>query len=184
MVLMTVVFPMNPSPAAGLLLIDDFSRDDGRSLLGTPWRLITDRVMGGVSVGRMSISEQHGRRALCLAGEVSLANNGGFVQVSLDLSSNGTLDASRLTGVHLVIRGNGEGYKVHLKTPDTALPWQSYRAEFRAGHDWREVRLPFLGFEPHRLDAPLDTRRLSRLGIVAIGRAMAAEVCLTEVGLY
>lgn len=30
-------------------LINDFGRADGRSRLGTHWRLITDQVMGGVS---------------------------------------------------------------------------------------------------------------------------------------
>jgi hypothetical protein len=182
--LTTLVLHMQPSLAAGPMPIDDFTRDDGLSLLGTPWRLVTDRVMGGVSDARLSVGERDGRRALCLTGDVSLANNGGFVQTNLDLSGKGTLDASHLTGVRLVVSGNGEGYKVHIKTPDTVLPWQSYRADFRAGEDWREVRLPFVEFEPHRVDPPLDTRRLSRLGIVAIGRAMTAEVCLAEIGLY
>ena len=30
-----------------ILLIDDFSREDGRSALGTEWRAFTDQVMGG-----------------------------------------------------------------------------------------------------------------------------------------
>lgn len=132
----------------------------------------------------MEIGEIDDRRALCLRGDVSLANNGGFVQVNLALSPKGTLDASRSTGVRLVVRGNGEGYKIHLKTPDTSLPWQSYRADFRAGRDWYEVRLPFSRFEPHRLTERLDTHRLGRLGIVASGRAMEAEICVAEVGLY
>jgi len=37
-----------------ILLIDDFSREDGRSALGTEWRAFTDRVMGGVSRGSAS----------------------------------------------------------------------------------------------------------------------------------
>lgn len=178
---------MNQSPAASPLLIDDFARDDGRSLLGTEWRLATDRVMGGRSEARMSVLDTQGpggRRALCLSGDVSLENNGGFVQVNLALAPHGERDASAFTGVRLVVRGNGEDYKVHLKTPDTALPWQSYRADFRAGDDWHEVRLPFSAFTPHRLDAPLDTRRLRRLGIVAIGRAMHADLCVAELGFY
>lgn len=174
----------HPSPASGPMLIDDFSRDHRVSLLGTPWRLVTDRVMGGLSEGRMEIGEHEGRWALCLRGDVSLAKNGGFIQVNLDLGTAGPLDGSHLTGVRLVVRGNGEGYKLHLKTPETTLPWQSYRADFRALGDWREVHLPFSAFEPHRLARPLDTRRLARLGIVAIGRAMGAEVCVAEVGLY
>ena len=184
MELMTLMVPMIPSPAAGLLVVDDFARDDGRSLLGTSWRLVTDRVMGGLSSGRLCVGEQYDRRALCLSGKVSLANNGGFVQVILDLDSNGTLDVSGLSGLYLVARGNGQDYNVHLKTPETVLPWQSYRAGFHASDEWREVRLPFHGFKPHRLETPLDTHRLSRIAIVAIGRPMAAEVYLSGVGFY
>ena len=184
MVSLTLVLSMNPSLGVDPVLIDDFTRDDGRSLLGTPWRLVTDRVMGGLSTGRITLGTHKGRRSLCLSGDVSLANNGGFVQVNLELAPDGTLDASAFEGVRLVVRGNDEDYKVHLKTLDTSLPWQSYRAEFLAGDDWCERRLPFSAFAPHRLAAPLDTRRLRRLGIVAIGRAMEAEVCLAEIGFY
>jgi hypothetical protein len=171
------------------MLIDDFSTGDGISRLGTPWRLATDQVMGGVSSARMTIEGDTARRALCLRGAVSLANNGGFVQVNLALGPTsegpqGTLDASGFAGVRLVVRGNGEAYKVHLKTPDGPLPWQSYRADFVADDAWTEVRLPFADFQPHRLGVPLDTRRLQRLGIVAIGRAMRAEVCVAQLGLY
>ena len=184
LITLPLVLAMNQSPAAYPLLIDDFARGDGRSLLGTNWRLVTDRVMGGLSEARMTVVDTQGRRALCLSGDVSLDNNGGFVQVNLALAPDGDRDASAYTGVRLVVRGNGEDYKVHLKTPDTALPWQSYRADFRAGDDWHEVRLPFSAFSTHRLDAPLDIRRLRRLGIVAIGRAMHADLCVAELGFY
>ncbi len=55
-----------------MLLIDDFENNDGLSRLGTPWRLVTDRVMGGVSAGWMSLKEIDGRRALCMNGDLSL----------------------------------------------------------------------------------------------------------------
>jgi hypothetical protein len=163
-------------------LIDDFA--DRQSRLGTPWRLVTDQVMGGVSTGRMARSEQDGRSLLCMTGDVSLENNGGFVQVNLDLGPSARLDASAYTGIRLVVRGNGEVYNLHLKTAATTMPWQSYRAEFVADDTWREVRLPFAAFTPHRLVPALDVTRLKRLGIVAIGRAMQAELCVDEIGFY
>jgi hypothetical protein len=165
-------------------LIDDFASADGRSRPGTPWRLVTDQVMGGVSTARMEYRVLDGQRALCMTGEVSLANNGGFVQVNLDLSPEGRLDAGAFTGVRLIARGNGETYNLHLKTAATTMPWQSYRADFIAGHSWREVRLPFADFTPHRLVPALDPTRLRRLGLVAIGREMRAELCIAEVGFY
>ncbi len=169
-------------PTGGL--IDDFGAADRRSRLGTTWRLVTDQVMGGVSTGRMQRRTIDGRAALCMSGDVSLANNGGFVQLSLDLSPSGLLDAGAFAGVRLVVRGNGEAYNLHLKTAATSMPWQSYRAGFTAGDTWQEVRLPFGSFAPHRLVPALDVTRLKRLGIVAIGRTMRAELCVAELGLY
>ncbi len=170
--------------AADTLLIDDFGTAGGPSRLGTPWRLVTDGVMGGVSAGALSRAEIDGRSALCLQGEVSLENNGGFVQAALDLAPEGYLDASTYTGIRLVVRGNGESYNLHLKTADVRLPWQSYRSIVPTGPRWREIRLPFGGFEPHRISVPLDTAGLRSLGLVAIGRAFAADFCVAEIGLY
>jgi hypothetical protein len=167
-----------------MLLIDDFTSEDGLSRLGTPWRLVTDRVMGGVSVGQMARKQTDGHHALCLQGEVSLENNGGFVQAALDLAPEGDLDAHGYTGIRLLVRGNGESYGLHLKSADIRLPWQSYRSAIPTGPDWQEIRLPFHRFAPHRIDVPLDTTRLRRLGLVAIGRAFTAELCVAEVGLY
>ena len=65
------------------LLLDDFSRPDGRSALGTAWRAFTDQVMGGVSTQSVGRETVEGERALRLRGEVRLDNNGGFVQVAL-----------------------------------------------------------------------------------------------------
>ena len=49
------------------------------------WRLITDSVMGGVSKGYISQDMIAGRPCLRMRGDVSLENNGGFVQMALDL---------------------------------------------------------------------------------------------------
>jgi hypothetical protein len=168
-----------------VLVVDDFSRDDLISALGTPWRGFSDQVMGGISEETIALATIDGRRALRLTGEVRLENNGGFIQTALDLAPEGrTLDASSYTGVLLVVRGNGERYGVHLRTPDCVRPWQSYRAGFIAEADWREIRLPFASFEPYRLTEPLDVDYLRRLGLVAIGRAFHADLVISAVGLY
>lgn len=165
-------------------MIDDFGGKNGMSRLGTPWRVVTDQVMGGVSQAGMQISEQAGRQALCLYGDVSLANNGGFVQANLNLAIRGPFDASHFEGVRLVAKGNNEDYNVHLKTVDTSAPWQSYRAGFHAASEWRTIHLPFNTFVAHRLSAELNTAALNKIGIVAIGRAFRAEVCIAELAFY
>jgi len=164
------------------LLLDDFSRPDGRSALGTAWRAFTDQVMGGVSTQSVGRETVEGERALRLRGEVRLDNNGGFVQVALDLG--GPRDASAFKGLRLRVRGNGERYAVHLRNRDTRLPWQYYEAAFTAKPRWSEVELPFDGFAPQALRTPLDRRALLSVGIVASKRAFQADVALSRLEIY
>lgn len=167
------------------MLIDDLQRPDGLSTLGTRWEAISDRVMGGLSDARLERDNHDGRPCLHLHGSVRLDNNGGFVQMGLDLEPRGgEIDARPWTGLELTVQGNGERYGVHLRTGDVTRPWQSYRAGFTAGPDWAEVRLPFSDFAPHRLDTALDLSRLRRIGLVAIGRPFQADLRLARIGFY
>ena len=160
-------------------IIDDLSRAPPMAATGCPWRLFTDQVMGGVSQATMVRDIVAGRPAIRLRGDVRLENNGGFVQMSLDLSPDGgVVDASGWSGVELDVFGNGEEYGVHLRTDALTRPWQSWRQIFTASAEWRTVRLPFDRFAPHRVDVPFDPRRLRRIGVAAIGRAFAPDLAL------
>ena len=141
--------------------------------------------MGGLSKAYVSRDWVNGRPCLRLRGDVRLDNNGGFIQAALDLSPSGAgLDASAYEGLRLVVRGNGELYSLHLRTPDNSRPWQSYRAQFTAGDHWQTIELPFGSFAPYRLEVPLDISRLRRIGLVAIGRAFHADLALAEISFY
>jgi hypothetical protein len=167
------------------MLIDDMRQPDGLSLIGTRWEVISDRVMGGLSDARLDHGTHEGRDCLHLHGTVRLENNGGFVQMALDLAPHGgELDASMWTGLELVVQGNGERYGVHLRTGDLNRPWQSYRAGLVAEPAWQTVRLPFTDFVPHRTEAPFALQRLRRLGLVAIGRAFEADLRLACLSFY
>ncbi len=167
------------------MLIDDFTDPNRQSRLGTVWRGVSDKVMGGISEPKVTHIALPDRNCLRLSGEVRLENNGGFIQTLLDLSTDDKgFDASMLTGVRLVVKGNNEVYGVHLRTPDNVKSWQSYRAQFTATPEWAEIKLPFSEFSPHRLEAPLDLKRLKRIGLVAIGRAFQADLWISEVGFY
>jgi hypothetical protein len=165
-------------------LIDDFGAAP-RAANGAVWALVSDGVMGGLSSGRLEATEIGGRRCLRMTGRVRLENDGGFLQMALDLSPGGGLvDASGLKGIAVTVRGNGEAYGVHLRTAHLARPWQSYRAGFVATMDWTEQRLPFAGFVPHRTDVPFDPARLRRIGLVAIGRAFEADLAVAELRFF
>jgi hypothetical protein len=158
-------------------IIDDLNREPPLATIGTTWRMFTDTVMGGVSDGTMSRELVAGRPAIRMRGNVSLENNGGFIQISLDLDPDGkAVDASSWRGIELDVFGNGETYAMHLRTADLNRPWQSYRQRFRADPEWRTVKLPFEDFVAHRTDVDLNVRRLKRIGIVAIGRPFVADV--------
>ena len=152
---------------------------------GGRWRLVTDQVMGGVSHGTLRPETVAGRPALRMQGDVRLENNGGFVQMALDLAPSGAaVDVDGWTGFEIEAFGNGARYNLHLRTADMTRPWQSYRQAFEAPAAWRTLRLPFAGFGPHRIDAPLDLKRLKRIGFVAIGRAFHADLAVAAVRLY
>lgn len=177
--------PTGASAEKQTMLIDDFSRPDLISVLDTPWRGFGDQVMGGVSEVSVEREIIDGQPVLRLRGDVRLDNNGGFVQAALDLTPNGApRDLSAWRGIRLTVRGNDETYGLHLRTPDNLRPWQSYRAEFTARTDWHSIDLPFDTFLPHRLDTPLDTTHIRRIGLVAIGRQFSADLMVSEISLY
>jgi hypothetical protein len=185
--LLLLLAPVVPAVAATAdeRVLDDFQRADGRARDGAVWRYFADTVMGGVSRGGAVRDSVAGRMALRLTGQVSLENNGGFLQVALLLAGGGgVLDASEWTGVRLVVRGNGAAYQVHLRTRQTRLPWQYYEAGFSAGPEWTTVDLPFSRFTPEALGAPLDPRQLQRIGLVAAERAYRADLAVARVSLY
>ena len=82
------------------------------------------------------------------------------------------------------VYGNDEAYNLHLRTDDLWLPWQSYRATFQAPAHWQTVQLPFSDFTPYKTSKTLDLGELERIGVVAIGRAFRADVCVARLGFY
>ncbi|ABD86808.1 CIA30 family protein [Rhodopseudomonas palustris] len=149
------------------------------------WQLITDAVMGGISRGAIAEEIVDGRAAVRMRGAVSTDNNGGFIQIALDLAAAGAMiDASGFEGIALDVAGNGESYGVHLRTPDVSRPQQSWRQGFVATREWQTILLPFAQFVPHRIDIALDPSRLRRIGLVAIGREFDADLSVARLALY
>jgi hypothetical protein len=167
-----------------ILTIDDRRNDGLQSTLGNNWRIVTDTVMGGVSIGELSAATIDNKACLRLQGDVNLENSGGFIQAALDVGDTEAADASGYAGLLLEVYGNDQEYNLHLRTDDVWLPWQSYRASFQAPGYWQTVRLPFDQFTGYRIGKKLDLTRLERIGVVAIGRAFTADLCFAQIGLY
>ena len=177
--------PFGLSAKDNRMLIDDFSKKNFISAVGTSWVGVTDKVMGGISEVKIETTTISHRRCLHLTGNVHVENNGGFIQAALNLSKDNKLfDASLFSGIRLTVLGNNEDYSIHLRTPDNNRPWQSYRAHFLAKSMWHVIELPFESFKPYRLQAKLDTKRLKRIGVVAIGRPFRADLAVSNIEFY
>jgi hypothetical protein len=161
-----LALPLRADP----MLIDRF--DDGRA---DGWRFFSDQVMGGVSEGRATVEDG----ALVLRGDVSTANNGGFIQVRLQ-DVDLPVDTQALV---LRTRGDGQDYFIHIRTSATRLPWHYYQARFTAPRDWAEVRLPLDAFAPSHGILPdrLTAEAVRSVALVAYGRDHRADVRLSEI---
>ena len=68
------------------------------------WEFVADTVMGAVSTGNVTHEIFEGREATVLRGEISLDNNGGFIQMAFDLSRDGSsVDSSAWDGIQATL---------------------------------------------------------------------------------
>ncbi len=170
----------------GLVLLTAGVARAGESLmeLKPQWEYVADTVMGGASTGTLREISVEGRDAVQLVGEVSLENNGGFIQMAFDLNEGAAFDASSWSGITLEVQGHGTGYELRLRTEDLTRPWQSFRTEITPQAEWQTLRLPWSAFEAHRTEAVFDAARLRRIGVLATGSEMKADIAVSSIGFY
>jgi len=166
-------------------LIDDFSRADQLSALNTAWRSFSDNVMGGMSQGQHRFVELAGKRCIRLTGDVSLDNDGGFIQVALALGDREQpFDASQYQGIRVSVRGNNSRYYIHLRSLQTQRPWQYYAADFQTTEEWRTIEIPFSSFKPENLQEILNKTELLRIAVVAAWQDFTADVAVSRLEFY
>ncbi|MHC4120742.1 MAG: CIA30 family protein [Planctomycetota bacterium] len=104
------------------------------------WLSVNDDVMGGVSKGGFSITND---KTLVFSGSISLENRGGFASIRtrpIDLKLGG------YDTIALRVRGDGRTYYFNLRT-SASRPASSYRAPLRTQKDtWQEVRISLKDF--------------------------------------
>jgi len=157
--------------------------DETRLIPDGNWTYVSDQVMGGQSEGGARIETIDGQPVLRLTGDVSTANRGGFIQSRITLQNPPPEGAQ---GVTLRVRGNGEGYFIHLRTSGTVLPWQYYQAPFATAAKWSDVRIPFTDFTASGalLREAIKPDSIRSLGIVAYGRDHRADISVMWAGFY
>jgi len=158
-----------------------FSKDSGNY-----WQYVSDRTMGGVSNGQVTLEQDEGTYFARLSGNVSTKNNGGFIQLRSGISFADTeKNGKALRGVRLKARGNGERYYIFIRTNENWSYSDYYSASFEASQDWQVIDLPFNTFE--RKQSPSSTlyaKNITRFAVVAYGRDFAADVSVADIAFY
>ena len=149
----------------------------------TRWDYVADGVMGGVSQGEADFVQTEGGPAVRLTGQVSIENNGGFIQVRRRFEGGFPQDGK---GLRLSVRGNVETYYVFLRSRGLARAWHSHRHSFETAADWCEVEMAFADFYPSHEGVPesFAPDEVHSIGIVAYGRAFEADVSVRRVEVY
>lgn len=112
------------------------------------WYIEEDQVMGGVSTGSISITDNgHG----LFKGHVSLENNGGFSSVHYDLSKMKIEDYDT---VSIRLKGDGKDYQFRISADDNDK--FEYVKEFSTSGEWEEVKIPLKEFYPSYRGRKLD----------------------------
>ena len=158
-----------------------FTADSGKY-----WQYVSDRVMGGVSDGQVTLEQEGEMYYARLTGNVSTKNNGGFIQLRSGVSfSNSEKDGKNLRGVRLNVRGNGETYYIHIRTNESWSPSDYYSTTFIADSEWKMIDLPFNKFERRwSNDSSLDAKKIRSFGIVAYGRDYISDVSVSTIEFY
>ena len=135
--------------------------------------------MGGISEGTAQFEDQGIDQVIRLSGEVSTANNGGFIQVRSPVLWEA---AKGKTGIRLTVKGNGDQYFLHIRSTDTRLPWHYYQHSFQASGAWSEISLPFEDFEKSSslLRATRGPSKIKTLGIVANDKDYSSDLSVTR----
>ena len=146
------------------------------------WQYFSDQVMGGKSSGNSKLLTEGGSSYRRLEGLVTTENNGGFIQIRSSVSKL----AKDVTGLELVVRGNGQNYFVFLRTSGTVLPWQYYKAEFPTNSDWKTVQIRFSDFDRSSawLRKTIVPDSIKSIGIVAFGRNHKALIDVKEITFF
>ena len=149
------------------------------------WQYISDQTMGGVSEGQAILDRDGDMIFARLTGNVSTANNGGFIQIRTNFSFVDLINTNKdLKGVLLNTKGNGETYHIFIRTSEDRSYRDFYYATFTANDNWEIVDLPFTKFKHRYSNRSLDGNDIRTFGIVAYGRDFYSDVSVSEISFY
>lgn len=142
------------------------------------FRVVNDGVMGGVSTSRLGVRTA----VMVFEGVVSLENNGGFASFKGPVTPS-----ARSAALLLTVRGDGQRYRLTLKSDDNSGTVQ-YQAAFVAPREWKTLRFVAADFVARFRGQPIAAppvwfADVQYLGLVIADKQSGAfKVELKEVG--
>jgi hypothetical protein len=121
-----------------------------------------------------------------MSGNISLENNGGFIQARLPLKKEDIpFDAGEYEGIAVTVKGEDTGYYLHLRTIRTVFPWSYYGAEISVTDEWQRIEIPFQRFRSENMiKNDLNPRKLVSLGVVAAKKEFTANLYVSKIEFY
>ena len=174
--IITIIFIFSNILFSQVMIFENFNDKNYEN-----WEFITDQVMGGISSGNYSFLDENEIKFLRMTGEVSLANNGGFIQVRKKIGKNKVI----FKGISLNARGNNSDYYVHIRTNFTLLPWQYYQAKFSVTREWEVHHLDLKDFKRSGILLPrkINPKNIKSLALVAFGREYKVKLDVSDISL-
>tara|TARA_B100000989_G_scaffold290740_1_gene264265 strand:- start:1053 stop:1607 length:555 start_codon:yes stop_codon:yes gene_type:complete len=174
------LFLLAPLDAFSMQIINN--SDPKKNIFNHTWEFVSDDVMGGKSVGQFNVNYKEGEIFYRLRGKVSTENNGGFIQFRSKIEIN---DPS-LKGIKFKVRGNGEKYFVHVRTPFTFLPWQYYSYSFYTQNEWTEIKFLLSDFKKSHKLQPSEflSTKIKSIAFVAFGQDYDAELDIKDLEFF
>ncbi|MBF96941.1 MAG: hypothetical protein CFH34_01556 [Alphaproteobacteria bacterium MarineAlpha9_Bin4] len=144
------------------------------------WEFITDQVMGGVSSGNYKVLIEDNVSFIRMTGNVSLKNNGGFIQVRKIMDETKNINFKEII---LNARGNNSEYYLHIRTKFTLLPWQYYQAKFSVTSMWENYHLNLKDFKRSGVLLPkkINSRNIKSIALVAFGREHNVQLDVSNI---
>lgn len=132
------------------------------------WKVVDDRVMGGISSGNFNVNEKGNG---LFYGSVSTENNGGFSSIRYTQTPYNTADFKKVT---LRLKGDGKNYQFRVKR--NASDYFSYITSFSTSGEWEEVEIDFKDLYPSFRGRTLDMPNFDGSQIEQISFLIANKV--------
>lgn len=143
------------------------------------WRIVDDRVMGGISQSKFTLTNNgHGK----FHGFVTTESNGGFSSVDYDFDK---INVSATDKVRIKLKGDGKKFQFRVKAFSSDR--HNYIKEFFTNGEWQTIEINLADMQPswrgNRLRIPnFDKNQITKITfLIANGKKQNFELLIDSI---